>query len=69
MPEIRIATSNPYIDARIKYWAASNGSTANSSNISVTIEVIRTNEWTGASYGLMNTSVKCNGETKFETKR
>ncbi|MBA4699818.1 MAG: hypothetical protein H2212_10350 [Ruminococcus sp.] len=66
MPEIRIATSNPYIDARIKYWAASNGSTANSSNISVTIEVIRTNEWTGASYGLMNTSVKCNGETKNE---
>lgn len=65
MAEISFSTSNPFINGKIVWSAASNGSAANSSKVTIAVYFIRTNVGY-VSYGTLNTHVTCNGATQDE---
>lgn len=61
-----MATSNPYISGLIEWSSSSNGSSANSSRVTISVNLKRNNSGY-TSYGTMNTYVTCNGAQQSET--
>ena len=58
-------TSNQYIQGLVQWSSSSNGSSANSSTVSVCVYFRRTN--TGyTSYGTINTGVQCDSNVYWE---
>lgn len=65
MAIIKFSTSNPHIDGQLTWSAASNGSAANSSRVTISIH-LRRNNVGYVSYGTLNTHVTCNGARQDE---
>ena len=58
-------TSNPYIIGRCDWSQQSNGSSANTSNVSISVYFRRTNNYS-VSYGTINTGVQCDSQSQWE---
>lgn len=58
-------TSNPYIIGKCNWAQTSNGSSANTSNVSISVYFRRTNNYS-ASYGTINTGVQCDSQSQWE---
>ena len=58
-------TSNPYIIGRCNWSQQSNGSSANTSNVSISVYFRRTNNY-AVSYGTINTGVQCDSQSQWE---
>lgn len=58
-------TSNQYIIGRCDWSQQSNGSSANTSNVSISVYFRRTNNYS-VSYGTINTGVQCDSQSQWE---
>ena len=58
-------TSNQYIIGRCDWSQQSNGSSANTSNVSISVYFRRTNNYT-VSYGTINTGVQCDSQSQWK---
>lgn len=58
-------TSNQYIIGRCDWSQQSNGSSANTSNVSINVYFRRTNNY-AVSYGTINTGVQCDSQSQWE---
>lgn len=61
----KFGTSNPYIIGRCNWSQQSNGSSANTSNVSISVYFRRTNNY-AVSYGTINTGVQCDSQSQWE---
>lgn len=61
----KFSTSNQYIIGRCDWSQQSNGSSANTSNISISVYFRRTNNYS-VSYGTINTGVQCDSQSQWE---
>ena len=59
------STSNQYIIGRCDWSQQSNGSSANTSNVSISVYFRRTNNY-AVSYGTINTGVQCDSQSQWE---
>lgn len=61
----KFSTSNQYIIGRCDWSQQSNGSSANTSNVSISVYFRRTNNYS-VSYGTINTGVQCDSQSQWE---
>ena len=61
----KFGTSNQYIIGRCDWSQQSNGSSANTSNVSISVYFRRTNNYS-VSYGTINTGVQCDSQSQWE---